>query len=105
MNTRIEPATHEGAFLLRDVVRRHKAGEHIGITSVCSAPPLVLQAAIQHAAESGGTVLIEATSNQVDQTGGYTGLRPADFTLGATPEQRRDTIQRFREEVAAHVLS
>ncbi len=60
-------------------MRRHKAGEHIGITSVCSAHPLVLQAAIEHARESGGTVLIEATSNQVDQTGGYTGLRPADF--------------------------
>lgn len=64
---------------LRDVVRRHKSGEHVGITSVCSAHPLVLQAALEHARESGGMVLIEATSNQVDQTGGYTGLRPADF--------------------------
>jgi D-tagatose-1,6-bisphosphate aldolase subunit GatZ/KbaZ len=39
----------------------------------------VLQAAVEHATETGGTVLIEATSNQVDQTGGYTGLRPDDF--------------------------
>jgi D-tagatose-1,6-bisphosphate aldolase subunit GatZ/KbaZ len=64
---------------LREVVRRHKSGEHIGITSVCSAHPLVIRAAIEHAQETGGTVLIEATSNQVDQTGGYTGLRPNDF--------------------------
>jgi D-tagatose-1,6-bisphosphate aldolase subunit GatZ/KbaZ len=64
---------------LRDIVRRHKQGEHVGITSVCSAHPLVLRAAIEHAAQSSGVVLIEATSNQVDQTGGYTGLRPADF--------------------------
>ena len=31
------------------------------------------------AAADGTPVLIEATSNQVDQFGGYTGLRPADF--------------------------
>ena len=31
------------------------------------------------ASESGDPVLVEATSNQVDQTGGYTGMRPADF--------------------------
>jgi D-tagatose-1,6-bisphosphate aldolase subunit GatZ/KbaZ len=64
---------------LRDMVRRHKNGAHAGITSVCSAHPLVLQAAVEHAKDTGGVVLIEATSNQVDQTGGYTGLRPADF--------------------------
>jgi D-tagatose-1,6-bisphosphate aldolase subunit GatZ/KbaZ len=64
---------------LRDIVRRHKSGTHVGITSVCSAHPLVLQAAVEHAHESGGVVLIEATSNQVDQTGGYTGMRPTDF--------------------------
>lgn len=64
---------------LRDIVRRHKGGAHVGITSVCSAHPLVLQAAVEHAHESGDVVLIEATSNQVDQTGGYTGMRPTDF--------------------------
>jgi D-tagatose-1,6-bisphosphate aldolase subunit GatZ/KbaZ len=64
---------------LSDMVRRHKAGEHTGITSVCSAHPIVLEAAIAHAAHTGRAVLIEATSNQVDQTGGYTRMRPADF--------------------------
>jgi D-tagatose-1,6-bisphosphate aldolase subunit GatZ/KbaZ len=64
---------------LRDIVRRHKSGTHVGITSVCSAHPLVLRAALEHAHESGDVVLIEATSNQVDQTGGYTGMRPTDF--------------------------
>ena len=28
----------------------------------------------------------------------------AVFTLGASPEQRRETIQRFRDEVASHFL-
>jgi len=39
----------------------------------------VLKAAIAQARDSNEVVLIEATSNQVDQTGGYTGMRPADF--------------------------
>jgi D-tagatose-1,6-bisphosphate aldolase subunit GatZ/KbaZ len=65
--------------LLRDIVLRQKSGDGGGITSVCSAHPLVLEAAITQALDDGGRVLIEATSNQVDQAGGYTGLRPADF--------------------------
>ncbi|MBF9133998.1 D-tagatose-bisphosphate aldolase, class II, non-catalytic subunit [Plantactinospora sp. S1510] len=64
---------------LDTVVALHKRGEPIGVTSICSAHPLVLQAAMAQAREDGDLVLIEATSNQVDQTGGYTGMRPADF--------------------------
>ncbi|CAA0126045.1 D-tagatose-1,6-bisphosphate aldolase subunit KbaZ [Mycolicibacterium vanbaalenii] len=64
---------------LADTVARHKAGEPVGVYSVCSAHPTVLQAAITQAAADDGYVLIEATSNQVDQFGGYTGLRPAQF--------------------------
>ncbi|HEY0767855.1 MAG TPA: D-tagatose-bisphosphate aldolase, class II, non-catalytic subunit, partial [Steroidobacteraceae bacterium] len=64
---------------LLELVRRHRAGESVGIYSVCSAHPLVLRAALEHAQASGGDVLIEATSNQVNQDGGYTGLRPAGF--------------------------
>lgn len=65
--------------VLFDVVRRQKAGEAVGVTSVCSAHPLVLRAAVAQAAADGTSALIEATSNQVDQFGGYTGLRPAQF--------------------------
>jgi D-tagatose-1,6-bisphosphate aldolase subunit GatZ/KbaZ len=50
-----------------------------GIYSVCSAHPLVLRAAAEQAQEDGSLLLIEATSNQVNQNGGYTGMRPADF--------------------------
>ena len=64
---------------LTEVVRRQKAGQPQGITSVCSAHPLVIEAAVVQARETGGHVLVEATSNQVDQYGGYTGMRPADF--------------------------
>lgn len=67
------------SFPVLRLVERHKAGERIGITSVCSAHPLVLEAAIRQAVADGGDVLIEATSNQVDQFGGYTGLNPIGF--------------------------
>jgi D-tagatose-1,6-bisphosphate aldolase subunit GatZ/KbaZ len=50
-----------------------------GITSVCSAHPIVIRAALRHAAACDGQVLIEATCNQVNQFGGYTGLKPRDF--------------------------
>ncbi len=50
-----------------------------GIYSVCSAHPWVVQAAVEQAVEDRSLLLIEATSNQVNQLGGYTGMRPADF--------------------------
>jgi len=51
----------------------------VGIYSVCSAHPVVLEATLRLAQDAGGTALIESTSNQVNQEGGYTGMRPADF--------------------------
>ncbi len=50
-----------------------------GVISVCSAHPMVVEAAMLHAAAAGTTVLIEATCNQVNHQGGYTGLTPAAF--------------------------
>ena len=64
---------------LGNVVDRQKAGEAVGVPSVCSAHPLVLEAAVLQALEAGTPLLVEATSNQVDQFGGYTGMQPADF--------------------------
>jgi D-tagatose-1,6-bisphosphate aldolase subunit GatZ/KbaZ len=61
------------------VVRSHRGGRPTGITSVCSAHPFVIEAALVQAVSDRSAVLVEATSNQVDQFGGYTGLRPADF--------------------------
>ena len=54
-------------------------GRRRGIYSVCSAHPWVLRAAAEQAKEDGSLLLIEATSNQVNQNGGYTGMKPADF--------------------------
>lgn len=66
--------------VIRDLIARHKSGERVGITSVCSAHPLVIEAALRHAEAHGAPLaLIEATSNQVNQDGGYTGMTPAAF--------------------------
>jgi D-tagatose-bisphosphate aldolase class II non-catalytic subunit len=46
---------------------------------VCSAHPLVLRAALRHGCVNGSRVLLEATCNQVNHLGGYTGMQPADF--------------------------
>jgi D-tagatose-bisphosphate aldolase class II non-catalytic subunit len=62
-----------------------------GITSVCSAHPLVIEAALRRATMEGAVVLIEATCNQVNQEGGYTGMTPAAF---------RRFIERIAKEVA-----
>lgn len=55
------------------------AGNPVGITSVCSAHPVVIEAALRLAKENGELALIEATCNQVNQDGGYTGMTPSDF--------------------------
>ncbi|WP_044362793.1 tagatose-bisphosphate aldolase subunit KbaZ [Vibrio fluvialis] len=65
--------------ILQVIVQSHKAGKNNGIYSVCSAHPLVIEAAILQALEDNSALLIEATSNQVDQFGGYTGMTPVDF--------------------------
>lgn len=64
---------------LQAIPARYHSGAHGGITSVCSAHPIVIEAALELGRETGRTVLIEATCNQVNQDGGYTGMTPADF--------------------------
>ena len=59
-------------------------GRPKGIYSVCSAHPWVLEAAIDQANEDGSDLLIEATSNQVNHQGGYTGMLPEDFRRRVT---------------------
>ncbi|WP_334470584.1 D-tagatose-bisphosphate aldolase, class II, non-catalytic subunit [Arsenophonus sp. PmNCSU2021_1] len=64
---------------LLQLIHRHKFGEAVGIYSVCSAHSWVLESALQLAKERKTVLLIEATSNQVNQFGGYTGMQPIDF--------------------------
>lgn len=65
--------------ILRRIVARNRRGETAAIPSVCSAHPDVLSASLRLAQRLDRPVVIEATSNQVNQEGGYTGMTPADF--------------------------
>ena len=56
-----------------------RRGQPLGIYSVCSAHRWALEAACDQAVADGSTLLVEATSNQVNHRGGYTGMSPADF--------------------------
>ncbi|MBL0371475.1 D-tagatose-bisphosphate aldolase, class II, non-catalytic subunit [Rhizobium sp. KVB221] len=75
---------------LKRLAESRRSGKPRGITSVCSAHPLVIRAAIRRGVATGEAVLIEATCNQVNQDGGYTGMTPADFrrlVLGIANEE------------------
>ncbi|HNB52489.1 MAG TPA: D-tagatose-bisphosphate aldolase, class II, non-catalytic subunit [Anaerolineales bacterium] len=62
------------------LIAAQKKGEPRGLVSICSAHPWVLKAAMQ---EGNGTLLLEATCNQVNQFGGYIGMTPMDFVAYA----------------------
>ncbi len=64
---------------LISMINRRKKGISCGIPSYCTANELVIEAAMERAMSQDDEVLIEATANQVNQFGGYTGMRPADF--------------------------
>jgi D-tagatose-1,6-bisphosphate aldolase subunit GatZ/KbaZ len=65
--------------ILINILQENRKGKLKGIYSVCSAQPDVIQASMVQALQDHGIALIEATSNQVDQFGGYTGMKPEDF--------------------------
>jgi D-tagatose-1,6-bisphosphate aldolase subunit GatZ/KbaZ len=73
------------ASVLQQHLAKQRQGVAAGIYSVCSVHPWVIRAAAEQAAADNSLLLVEATSNQVNQFGGYTGMRPAafrDFVLG-----------------------
>lgn len=67
---------------LREVLTRNRERQSEGVFGVCSSNQFVLHAAAQHAAATGNLLLIESTSNQVNQHGGYTHQIPGDFAAG-----------------------
>lgn len=64
---------------LMKIIEEQKKGIPSGICSICSANELVLEAAMEKAKKEEEYVLIESTANQVNQYGGYTGMKPVDF--------------------------
>jgi D-tagatose-1,6-bisphosphate aldolase subunit GatZ/KbaZ len=64
---------------LDNLVDLQKNDNAVGITSICSANPEVLETILRYALKTDNLVLIESTCNQVNQYGGYTGMDPISF--------------------------
>jgi len=64
---------------VQSLIAAHRQGHPVGLYSVCCSNAQVLLAAMQVAQRHDTLLLIEATSNQVDQFGGYTGMTPPQY--------------------------
>jgi D-tagatose-1,6-bisphosphate aldolase subunit GatZ/KbaZ len=65
----------------KEIIGCQKKGIHRGIYSICSANEYVIESAMEKSLADNTHVLIESTANQVNQFGGYTGMKPEDFKL------------------------
>ena len=74
---------------IQEMMEQRRQGKKCGIPSYCTANTLVLEIILRRAKLLNTPALIEATANQVNQYGGYTGMVPKDFY---------DMIQRMAEE-------
>lgn len=79
MSTPLPADSDNAADAFLQALRDNRRGKQRGIYSVCSAHPLVLDAAMARSRDDHEMLVLESTSNQVDQFGGYTGMKPADF--------------------------
>ena len=64
---------------IRALIECNRSGVPVALPSICSSHPEVIRAAALLARFLDQPLLVEATSNQVNQFGGYTGMDPAGF--------------------------
>ena len=64
---------------IQQIISNYKNGIHDGIVSVCCSNKFVIEAAMDKLRDKDIALLVEATANQVDQFGGYTGMKPIDY--------------------------
>ncbi|MGB4609653.1 MAG: class II D-tagatose-bisphosphate aldolase, non-catalytic subunit [Saccharofermentanales bacterium] len=69
---------------LHDIITSKQKGLAVGVPSFCTANYYAIKAILSYAKINNVEVLIEATANQVNQYGGYTGMKPADFACFVT---------------------
>lgn len=74
---------------IRQVIDENRNGEQSGLFSVCSANEYVIRSAVRYAKKHQRPVIFEATANQVNQFGGYTGMEPVHY---------KDLVQRIAQE-------
>ncbi|GGD98349.1 D-tagatose-1,6-bisphosphate aldolase subunit GatZ [Aureimonas endophytica] len=81
---------------LRDIVEANRGGERCAIPSYCTAHPETLSAIFAAYRDDAAPILVEATCNQVNQFGGYTGMTPADFRRFVEALAEREGVARDR---------
>ena len=82
--------------VLGAIVSANRAGEWRGIPSYCTAHPETLSAIFAAYRHDDAPILIEATCNQVNQFGGYTGMNPAQFRAFVEELARREGVDPAR---------
>ena len=65
---------------IASLIQKNLAGEPVGLPCFCTANEMVLRAVFKYTARHHIPAVIEATCNQVNQDGGYTGMTAADFS-------------------------
>ena len=82
---------------LRPLIEENRGGRATGLPCFCTANEHVLRAILALAATSGFPTVIEATCNQVNQQGGYTGMTPDVFVawLGELARDEGVPIERL----------
>ncbi len=90
------PQPKNASQRLREIVRRNRRSEKVGVYAVCSAHPSVIAAAVQQAVEDGSVLHVESTSSQVNQFGGYTGQTPSQFAEFVHSAAQRAGLPRDR---------
>src|SRR5207244_949555 len=63
----LSESQHAGARL-KDIIRRNRSTEAVGVYAVCSAHPQVIAAAAREAHENESVLHVESTSSQVNQS-------------------------------------
>ncbi|NLJ70752.1 MAG: class II D-tagatose-bisphosphate aldolase, non-catalytic subunit [Clostridiaceae bacterium] len=69
---------------LHEIITAKQRGQAIGVPSFCTANYFAIKAILTYAKINNVEVVIEATANQVNQYGGYTNMKPADFVKFVT---------------------
>ena len=64
---------------IQELFKKRTTGNPVGLYSCCSANEYVLCAVLSRSKSTDIPALIECTANQVDQFGGYTGMKPEEF--------------------------
>ncbi len=80
----------------RSIIADNRAGKRRGVASWCTAHPQTLSAVLAAHRDGDDPILIEATCNQVNQHGGYTGMTPADFRTFIEGLARQEGVDAVR---------